>query len=1398
MKFDDMNILLVDDNKNDRALVKRQLKNEFKNINVLEAGTHKDFQSILEHKYFHLAIVDYQLKWSNGLEVVHNINCINPECSIIMFTATGSEEIAVKVMKSGIDDYIIKSLENLVPLLVAVRTALKTCKERISYEKSLIVTEQNYKKIFETAANLIISIDKNGYIVDCNQRVKEYLGYQKSELLGKNMTLIYHPDDHRKIKKNLKNIIKRGVLYNEYYKMVRKDGSEFKVKVNSSRLTDASGNFIRTICLIEDITSQIETVEALQQSEEKFRNIFQKHSAVKLLLDPETGRIVDANDAAASFYGWSTNELKQMNINQINTLPPEKIKQEMQKAKQKNKVKFEFKHKKADGIVVDVAVYSSKINIQDKDYLHSIIIDITKEKRQQKIQEVQTAISQAALKANDLSSLSRAIQTNLNKIIDAHNFMIATYDEKNHELDFIYKQSQKDEYKKFPLGKTLTNYVITNKQPLLANKDKINALEATGEVKIIGHPTKLWLGIPLLYREKVVGVMSIQSFEDEHAFDETDINMLQNISNQLANVVLRQQAQVELRNREQLYRLLANNAIDPIWKMTMDGKFTYVNPSIQNLTGYSPEEWIGSNIFEHIGKKELPVVQNLIKTAIENRPETFTYQIEIYHKDGHKVNVEFSGRVIEDSQRNPIEIQGLTRDISERLEYEKKLKYRAKQFQLINEVSKEVSEFLEPQKLMEKATTLITKLFEYENVSILLLSGDSTTLNIKAGSGKMKDFFRKHFNIPVTEGITGWVACNGRAAIVGDTSKDKRFINPYKSNIITKSELTVPLVTSNRTWGVLDCQSSKKNAFQKNDLETLQTLAGQIASALENAELYQRTQQELRERTRMQQALETSERKARAIIDANKDFIMMLDEDFTILDLNLELLKYIKQIKNQIKTKDDLIGKNSKELISKDNFKIYQKAFKKAMRTGQIINYRVEIKQKHYAVTLYPLRKGKETKNLVFSACDITKSVREQMLRTVIYNISNAVNETEDLAQLLLKIREYLGRIIDTKNFYVAMYNEETNTISLPYHQDTKDNIDEFPAGKTLTAYVINHNTSLFLKQKEIEEMRNKGIIEIIGTLSKVWMGVPLKIENKIIGVVSVQSYENENAYTQKDREVLEFVSEQIALAITRKKNQDELRRTYEQLKQLNKDLQTKVDNTVQQLREKDHLLIMQSRQAAMGEMIGNIAHQWRQPLTAVSAIVQDIEDAWEYNELDAAYLNKSVNKAMEQLQFMSRTIDDFRNFFQPNKEKANFNAKDIIEKTISFISKSFVHNQIKLEANLEDVTIYGFENEYSQVVLNILNNAKDAIKENNVHGGTVKLELTKNNGASQLVICDDGGGIPQKNITRIFDPYFTTKEQGKGTGIGLYMSKMIVENNMGGKIEAYNVKAGACFKVTV
>ena len=254
-----------------------------------------------------------------------------------------------------------------------------------------------------------------------------------------------------------------------------------------------------------------------------------------------------------------------------------------------------------------------------------------------------------------------------------------------------------------------------------------------------------------------------------------------------------------------------------------------------------------------------------------------------------------------------------------------------------------------------------------------------------------------------------------------------------------------------------------------------------------------------------------------------------------------------------------------------------------------------------------------------------------------------------------------------------------------------------------------------------------------------------------------------------------------------------------EALNLLNQQLDQKVKEEVLKRADQEQILIQQSRFAAMGEMIGNIAHQWRQPLNALGLLMQNVEYAYENDTLDDEYIKRIVKKGNALTQSMSQTIDDFRNFFKPNKDLEIFSLAKAYSSTIEMVGSSIASNAIEIKEEIDkSVCINGFQSEFSQVLLNILNNAKDALIEHKVKDRVIYISIYKDSEFAYFTISDNAGGIKDDIIEKIFDPYFTTKEEGKGTGIGLYMSKTIIENSMHGLLSVKNNKEGVCFKIKI
>lgn len=245
----------------------------------------------------------------------------------------------------------------------------------------------------------------------------------------------------------------------------------------------------------------------------------------------------------------------------------------------------------------------------------------------------------------------------------------------------------------------------------------------------------------------------------------------------------------------------------------------------------------------------------------------------------------------------------------------------------------------------------------------------------------------------------------------------------------------------------------------------------------------------------------------------------------------------------------------------------------------------------------------------------------------------------------------------------------------------------------------------------------------------------------------------------------------------------------------------------IQLEKEKDKILLQQSRIAALGEMIGNIAHQWRQPLNAIKIVASGLKMRKKTGLLKMEDIDKDIEKIMNYTDYLSQTIDDFRNFFKQDKTKEKFNVLDVAKRALSLVEASYEHHNIKTvfeyDQNMEYFYV-GYPNELAQVFLNILNNAKDVLIEKNIKDKVVKISLAQTKEKLVVEICDNGGGVEDSIMVKIFDPYFTTKHKAQGTGMGLYMSKQIIEKHFHGFLSVRNKKFtienkelyGACFKI--
>ncbi|QAR33389.1 PAS domain-containing sensor histidine kinase [Geovibrio thiophilus] len=449
------------------------------------------------------------------------------------------------------------------------------------------------------------------------------------------------------------------------------------------------------------------------------------------------------------------------------------------------------------------------------------------------------------------------------------------------------------------------------------------------------------------------------------------------------------------------------------------------------------------------------------------------------------------------------------------------------------------------------------------------------------------------------------------------------------------------------------------------------------------------------------------------------------------------------------------------------------------------------------------VRKTFETKNPAFcSSSDESLRMLTDFMRSSLTSIFEESKTGEARAAFFKRITDSIPIGIYTKNIKnshkFSIWNEAmASMFGIPSsealgrtEEELREEFPRLPVFRTTDkdAEVMKS----FVITKELEVHTNKGNLILSVT------GIPLFDENgdveTILGIV-------ENKTSSK-------------------KLEKELTAKTAQLEELNRNLEQAVKGETEKRRKNEHLLFEQSKFTAMGQMINAIAHQWRQPINALGLYIQDFEDSFENGEMNMEYVRSMTETCMHLIVYLSKTIDDFRNFYATHEAKVRFNAAELVIESLGMITAKAEYANIELTIRINgteplplpgyiktgdsittDFETDGFPTEFKQVLLNIYHNAVEAVIENRKTGraprtGTVETSVSCDRENVFIEIKDNGGGIPEDIMSDIFDPYFTTKEQGKGSGVGLYMCRTVVETNMNGQITARNEDSGAVFTI--
>jgi PAS domain S-box-containing protein len=532
--------------------------------------------------------------------------------------------------------------------------------DRKRIEEALQESEIKFRTIFESLEDIYYQTDLNGIITLISPSVHRISGWKPEELIGQPTTVVYaEPEDRAAL---LEAMAEQGYVRDYELTLIMRDGSKAIASLAANLIYDSSGAPAGLAGSLRNITDRKQAEEALRESEERYKNLFDNHAAVKLLIDPETGRIIDANEAAVHYYGWSRDRLRQMKIQEINTLSPEDIQKEMEKVRTNKQVYFEFRHRRADGSIRDVEVFSSKIKVKRTELLHSIIHDITKRKRAEK-----------GLRESE-ERYRRIFETTLEGIYQATPQ--GRYLRVNPAFALMLGYASPED-----LIGSITDigaqvYVNPERRSEfkrhLSEHDRIENFEAHLYRK---DGTTMW---------GLINAVTVRNKDRE----------ILHYQGGMIDITDRKRAEEALRNSEAKYQFLVESMADVVFTLDINLATTYVSPSIERMLGFTQEERMAQKADQQLTPQSHKLAFERLAAELDrekgadlNRSQTL--ELEYYHKDGSIKHLVTYIRGIRDSEGNLTGFYGSHHDITDRKRVEELLRISEQKYRHLFEKAEE-------------------------------------------------------------------------------------------------------------------------------------------------------------------------------------------------------------------------------------------------------------------------------------------------------------------------------------------------------------------------------------------------------------------------------------------------------------------------------------------------------------------------------------------------------------------------------------------------------------------------------------------------------------------------------------------------------------------------------------